>query len=177
MVKTYCLFAVIPALIFIDQLSKWAVTELLLRPASGGNSYGFIDWALDAPMPLSFSSIEITSFFNLVMVWNKGVSFGMFQASEQMGVWLLSGFAVIVSIGFFIWMLRSHSKLQKWALALVIAGAIGNVIDRLRFGGVIDFLDFHAFGWHYPAFNIADSLIVIGVIMLLFHNLFLEKTP
>lgn len=165
----------IPLLIVIDQLSKWAVTELLLRPHSGGTGYGLWEWITTPPMKLGFQSIEIFPFFNLVMVWNHGVSFGMFQATNTYGPFLLAGFAAIVSVIFTIWMIRSTSKLQSLSLALVIAGALGNVIDRLRFGAVIDFLDFHAYGWHYPAFNIADSLIVIGVIMLLFHSIFLDK--
>ena len=80
-------------------------------------------------------------------------------------------FAILISIALAIWMWRVHETLLAVALALVIGGAVGNVIDRIRFGAVVDFLDFHVGGWHWPAFNIADSAITIGVILLILDSL------
>jgi signal peptidase II len=114
--------------------------------------------------------IEVTGFFNLVPVWNHGVSFGMFADGSEMTRWLLTGFAAIVSIALIIWMLRGGSRFLVFSLALIIGGAIGNIIDRLWYGAVIDFVDLHVLGYHWPAFNLADSVICMGVVMLIIDN-------
>lgn len=111
--------------------------------------------------------ITVTSFFNLVMVWNRGVSFGLFQQGDDAGRYLLTGFAVIVGLVLIVWMLRSSTRLGVAGLALVAAGALGNAYDRVVFGAVADFLDFHFAGYHFWAFNVADSAITIGVGFLL----------
>jgi signal peptidase II len=80
----------------------------------------------------------------------------------------------VIAIGFFIWLLRCQRWQTALALVLVIGGAVGNIIDRVRFGAVADFLDFHAFGWHFPAFNLADSAITVGIAFLLIDSLFFE---
>ena len=158
-----------------DQLSKWAVTEHVIRPAlSEAPPLGLGEWLFAATERLPFTSIEILPFFNIVMVWNQGVSFGMFNNLNAYGPMILSIVSVLISIIFAIWLIRSTSRLQSLALCLVIAGALGNVIDRVRFGAVIDFLDVHAAGYHWPAFNIADSAICIGVFLLIIHAIFFE---
>lgn len=111
--------------------------------------------------------IVVTGFFNLVMVWNRGVSFGLFQQGDDAGRYLLTGFAVVVGLLLVIWMLRSTTGLAVTGLALVAAGALGNAYDRMVFGAVADFLDFHLSGYHFWAFNVADSGITIGVGLLL----------
>lgn len=113
------------------------------------------------------AGIVVTPFFNLVMVWNTGVSFGLFSEDSASRSWTLIAisFAVMIWLGWWLW--RAQSGLVAVALGMIIGGAIGNVIDRVRFGAVFDFLDFHAFGWHWPAFNVADSAIVLGVLLLL----------
>lgn len=120
--------------------------------------------------------IIVTPFFNLVMVWNTGVSFGLFSEDSASRSWTLIAvsFAVMIWLGWWLW--RAHSALAAVALGMIIGGAIGNVIDRYRFGAVFDFLDFHAFGWHWPAFNVADSGIVIGVLLLLADGFRPQKT-
>ena len=113
--------------------------------------------------------IKVTSYFNLVIVWNSGISFGMFQSGET-GRWLLVGFSSIVCLGLSIW-LWSHSR--SWpivALGIVVGGAIGNIVDRIIWGAVADFFDFHILGYHWPAFNIADSAITVGILMLLYDS-------
>ena len=110
--------------------------------------------------------IEVLPFFTLVKVWNPGVSFGMFKQLPH-GQWLLSGMGIIVSLFLLRLLFITDSERSAAAFALIIGGAIGNVIDRLRFGAVADYLDFHAFSYHWPAFNLTDSAIFIGVVLLL----------
>lgn len=117
--------------------------------------------------------LRVTSFFNIVMVWNRGVSFGLFNAPDahQAQRWILAVFALVAAIALFIWLRREPSPSLAVAVGLISGGALGNGIDRLRFGAVADFFDFHAFGWHWPAFNVADAAIVLGVAWLLIGNL------
>ena len=115
--------------------------------------------------------IPVTSFFDLVLVHNRGASFGIFSDAPGWASVALIVFAILISIALAIWMWRVNETLLAVALALVIGGAVGNVIDRIRFGAVVDFLDFHVAGWHWPAFNIADSAITIGVILLILDSL------
>lgn len=112
--------------------------------------------------------MEITPFFNLTMVWNRGVSFGLFNSPDaaQYQPWLLSLLALVI-VGFLLrWLKRQPGKLPAWGVGLVAGGALGNVIDRARFGAVADFFDLHISGWHWPAFNVADAAICIGVALL-----------
>ncbi|MES2127622.1 MAG: signal peptidase II [Pseudomonadota bacterium] len=115
----------------------------------------------------------VTSFFNLVLAFNEGAAFG-FLKSE--GGWQRYFFMAIgvFAVGFIIYMLRRHAgqRLFCWALALIAGGAIGNVIDRVLYGHVIDFLDFHFAGWgHFPAFNVADSAITMGAVLFIIDEL------
>lgn len=114
-------------------------------------------------------------FFRLVVVWNKGVSFGMLGGDKALAPWILSAVAVAVCIALFIWLRRTDRPLHGWGIGLVIGGAIGNVIDRARWGAVFDFADFHIGQWHWPAFNVADSAIVVGVGLMLIDSLVGEK--
>jgi signal peptidase II len=131
-------------LLICDQLSKWWIVGHVMNPPR---------------------RIEVTGFFNLVMVWNPGVTFGLGNSVES-GRWLFVGLALIVVVILLAWLSRAAHLWVMIALGLVIGGAIGNVIDRLRWGAVADFLDFHAFGQHWPAFNLADAGIVLGVLLL-----------
>lgn len=117
--------------------------------------------------------IEICPFFNLVMVWNKGISFGMFAGHNQpLALVALSAVIIVILLG---WLYKNHSPLVAFALGSIIGGAIGNIIDRLRFGAVADFFDVHAGTWHWPAFNIADSAIFIGVVLLCAHSMLVPQ--
>ena len=133
--------------IVLDQLSKWAILMFLDDPTA------------------------VTPFLNLVVVWNRGVSFGMFDTAGALGPWLLSGLALAVVAALVVWLRRVKHSLAGVALGLIIGGALGNVIDRVRFGAVFDFLDFHAYGYHWPAFNVADSAICVGAALLLLDGL------
>lgn len=121
--------------------------------------------------------IALTPFFNLVMVWNRGISFGLFRSDDPAQAWLLVGLAAAVVLVLIVWLRRVRAALPATGIGLVIGGAIGNIIDRLRFGAVADFFDAHAFGWHWPAFNVADSAIVAGVGLLLLDALFARPEP
>ena len=112
----------------------------------------------------------IDGFFRLVIVWNRGVSFGLLGGDRPLPAWLLSGVAIAVCVGLFIWLRRTDRSLTGWGLGLVMGGAIGNVIDRARWGAVFDFADFHVNQWHWPAFNVADSAIVLGVGLMLLDS-------
>jgi signal peptidase II len=124
-------------------------------------------------------SQTVTTFFNLVRVHNSGAAFSMLSNASGWQRWLFTGIGVVAT-GFIVWLLRSHptQKLFCFALALVLGGAVGNVIDRLAYGHVIDFLDFHwdwleplFFQGHFPAFNVADSAISVGTACLILDEL------
>jgi signal peptidase II len=128
-------------------------------------------WDLVMGQPL-----EITPFFDLVLVWNQGVSFGLLNGAGGSSPWWLIGLAGAIAALLIAWLWRETRALPQAALWLVLAGALGNVADRLRFGAVVDFLDFHLGGLHWPAFNVADSAIVIGAGLLLIDGLFSRRT-
>jgi signal peptidase II len=116
--------------------------------------------------------VRVTGFFNLVLVWNPGISFGIFQTGGELGRWMLVVLALAISVILVFWLRWEQRFWPKIAIWLILAGAIGNVVDRIRFGAVVDFLDFHAFGYHWPAFNVADSVIVMGAAILIVDSLF-----
>ena len=118
----------------------------------------------------------ITSFFNLVRAHNTGAAFSFLAQAGGWQRWLFTGIGLAAS-ALMIWMLRAHpgQKLFGFAIACILGGAIGNVIDRLVHGYVVDFLDFHWAGWHFPAFNAADSAITLGAACLLLDELLRVK--
>lgn len=125
---------------------------------------------------LECGRIDLSPVFDLSMTWNRGVSFGALQA-EGAARWILFVLTAAIAIGFGIWLLRASRKLTALALALVIGGAIGNLIDRARFGAVADFLDFSAlyFPW---IFNVADAAISVGAVLLLLDQVLAgRKSP
>jgi signal peptidase II len=160
-------------LLLADQLSKWFVTESLFRNALGlGDAMRFTDWLVSAPERLPSISLTQTSFLNLAMAWNEGISFGLMSN----GGWgLLTIASLLIAVFFYTWMMRTKYQVEAAALALIVGGALGNVIDRIRFGAVVDFLDFHWADWHFPTFNVADSAISVGVGLLLIHGLFFAQ--
>lgn len=119
-----------------------------------------------------FDSEAITSFFNLVYVMNSGAAFSFLAGAGGWQKWFFVVLAISVCT-WLIFMLRQSTteRLLSSALALILGGAIGNLIDRLRFDAVVDFLDFHYAGHHFPAFNVADSAISVGVALLLLHEI------
>tara|TARA_Y100001960_G_C14759451_1_gene873171 strand:- start:1732 stop:2208 length:477 start_codon:yes stop_codon:yes gene_type:complete len=131
----------------------------------------FTKWLVLDVWNLSDRNYEVAPFFNIVTVWNTGVSFGMFQSHSSAMPYLLSGLALAIVLALFVWLKRAENMFIAVSLGLIIGGAIGNTFDRLTFGAVFDFLDFHVLGYHWPAFNLADSAIVVGVLALLYDGL------
>ncbi|MEA3192441.1 MAG: signal peptidase [Betaproteobacteria bacterium] len=139
-------FAASLAIVLADQLTKWLV---LARFAPGERR-------------------EVTEFFNLVLVFNKGAAFSLLADAPGWQTPVLVAFAVAAALIVSVLLIRSPGRRMFSAgLALILGGAIGNVVDRLRFGHVVDFLDLHAAGWHWPAFNVADSAITVGAALLI----------
>ena len=134
------------AVIVVDQTTKVAAVELL-DPAS---------------------SVALLPTLNLVIAYNTGAAFSLLSTAGGWQRWLFIGIAVAIC-AFIVHWLRDLPRQARWlplALSLILGGAVGNVIDRVRIGAVIDFIDFHVGGWHWPAFNVADSAICIGVALL-----------
>ena len=151
--------AVAAIVVVLDQLSKAAVLA------------HFADSAAAAE--------RVTPFFNLVLTYNRGMSFGLFNTGAAGGgglnAVLFSLAAGAIIAGLLYWLSRITSPLLAVAIGLIIGGAIGNVVDRICHGAVIDFLDFHIGAWHWPAFNVADSAICVGVAAMLLDGLLLHR--
>ncbi len=139
------------AVLALDQVTKWWIVFTVMQPPR---------------------IIEVTPFFNLVMGWNYGISFGFLNSVPALAQWLLPMVVVVITAALGVWLYRTDRLRPALALGLIIGGALGNLIDRLRFGAVADFLDFHAFGVHWPAFNAADSAITVGAVVLILDSLF-----
>ncbi|MDA0902020.1 MAG: signal peptidase II [Proteobacteria bacterium] len=122
----------------------------------------------------AFPEIKVTGFFSLVKVWNTGVSFGMFNSIAN-GKYILSFINAVVTTILLIWLYRNKSQYITIAIAFIIGGALGNLIDRLQNDAVADFLDFYISSYHWPAFNVADSAVFLGVFLIIFEDLFTKK--
>ena len=125
-----------------------------------------------------FGGVRVTPFFNLVLTYNRGMSFGLFNTAGTGGgvnalVFSLVAAAIVAGLAW--WLSRVRSRFLAVAIGLIIGGAVGNVADRVRLGAVVDFLDFHVGSWHWPAFNLADSAICIGVAAMLLDGLLLHR--
>lgn len=118
----------------------------------------------------------VTSFLDLVLTCNSGVSFGMLNRAGLNSL-LFTVAAAVIAVVLVFWLNRARSSFLAVAIGLIIGGAIGNIIDRLRLGAVVDFLYFHAGAWYWPAFNLADSAICLGVAAMLLDGLLLRRAP
>jgi signal peptidase II len=145
---------IIAAVVLVaDQLTKWWILRLML------------------PRPPVEQVIPVLPFFDIVLVWNRGVSFGLFNNASGMNAVVFSLLAAAIVVGLLLWLRKAKEKLIVGGIGLVIGGAVGNVIDRLVHKAVVDFLDFHVGGWHWPAFNVADAAICVGVAALVLDGL------
>ena len=167
MKKIFKYLAIILAIVLLDQVSKGVLINLIT-----GRVPSFAPaWEL---IPVPYLMAHVTNFFNVVFTWNPGTSFSLFRAlgeSLPMVIIILTSF-VIGFLGYY--MARRAQVYERLPLAFIIGGALGNLIDRVRFGAVVDFLDFHIGGAHWPAFNVADMFICIGVGLYIL-NLFLAR--
>jgi signal peptidase II len=139
----------------IDQISKWWFMEVLLKP------------------PTNF--IHVMPSLNFVKAWNKGISFSMFSSDSEVGRWLLVAMSFAITVWLIVWLRKETEKHIQIALGLIIGGAIGNVIDRIRLGAVADFIDVYVGTYHWPAFNGADSFIFIGAAIILISSFICDK--
>ena len=139
------------AVLVFDQLSKW--------------------WVMTSYQPYEVQSL--LPVFNMTLVFNKGAAFSFLSDAGGWQRWFFTGLSSVVSIALLIWLLRlkSDERLTGVSLALILGGALGNLLDRISMGQVVDFLDFHWQQWHWPAFNLADSAITIGVVLMLLSSM------
>ena len=154
-----------------DQVVKWWAMDALMAAAQAIEVLPFFNLVMVCNRGIA---IEVLPFFNLVMVCNRGISFGMFGGGA-LPPWLLAAFAGAIAVSLGIWLARVETLLLAVGIGLVIGGALGNIVDRLRFDSVFDFLDFHVAGYHWPAFNLADAAITIGVVLLLIDALLISR--
>lgn len=147
-------YAIAAVAVLLDQLSKYWILYVFELPAKG--------------------SVPVAGPLNLTMVWNQGVSFGLLRADQDITRWALAAFAIVVSVVLALWVRNAGRPILAYALGLIMGGAVGNVIDRIRFGAVADFIDVSAlyFPW---VFNIADAAINIGIALLLIDMIRGEK--
>ena len=141
-------------LIFLDQVTKWWIINYIMQP---------------------IKILPITPFFNIVLTWNSGISFGIFSNQGSFSVIILSTLATLIVFFLAVWLMKAVNKKLIIGLICIIGGAIGNIIDRVYHGAVIDFLDFHIKSYHWPAFNVADSCIFIGATLIILDSLFPDK--
>ena len=142
-------------LVLIDQCMKIFISKIMLNNR--------------------FEEMQLLPFLNIVFVRNTGVSFGMFSEWGILGRYFFSIFSIVIGSFLILLAIFSDTKVFRSSLGLISSGALGNAIDRVYFGGVIDFIDFFIYNFHWPAFNFADIFITIGVILLLFDNIFNKK--
>lgn len=138
----------------LDQATKWLIVTIVMDPPR---------------------VIPVTPFFNLTLGLNRGVSFGMLGWLGETP-WVLIGISSAIVVGLLVWLWRVRRMVEAIGLGAIVGGALGNILDRMRLGGVVDFLDFHVAGWHWPAFNMADSAITVGVSLLLLNTVLEERS-
>lgn len=141
----------------------WALVILVADQVTKAHILGSYQWG---------GATAITSFFNIVRAHNTGAAFSFLAQAGGWQRWLFTGFGVVAAL-FILWQLRVHpgQKLFSFSLASILGGAVGNVVDRLMHGYVVDFLDFHWAGSHFPAFNVADAAITVGAVCLILDEL------
>ena len=119
--------------------------------------------------------LVLSPFLELVVVWNQGISYGLFKQNTEVGRWALVAVQIAAAVGLSLWMVRASGRILVLSLALIVGGAAGNALDRIVFGAVFDFVHFHVGAWSWYVFNVADAAIVAGVIGLLYDALVLER--
>ncbi|BBE72291.1 signal peptidase II [Oharaeibacter diazotrophicus] len=127
-------------------------------------------WILKGTDLADGGAIGLLPVLDLVLVWNRGISYGLFQQDDPVGRWGLVGFTVLAAVVLSVWMLRTNRRLVAASLALIVGGAIGNLIDRVAYGAVVDFVYFHVGSFSWYVFNLADVWIVAGVAGLLYDS-------
>jgi signal peptidase II len=150
--------------------SKARALGLVIIIAAFASDFLSKSWMLHVYDITAKSPVPVTPFFDLVMVWNYGISYGLFQQNSPMGQWFLAGFKMFIVIALCVWLWRNQSRLIAFGLGLIVGGALGNVLDRLLYGAVADFFHFHLGTFSWYVFNLADIWIVAGVAILLYES-------
>jgi signal peptidase II len=159
----------------LDQVTKWWLLVQVFRKAEGLTFATFTDLMLrrdDTMSQAGTTLADVPPFFKLVLAWNYGISFSLFRSDSPAAPWIFAGIALAIVTGLLLWLRRMDRGWPAIAVGLIIGGAFGNVIDRIRFRAVVDFLYFHWGEYYWPAFNAADAAITVGVAMLLIDGLF-----
>ncbi|MBI1216166.1 MAG: signal peptidase II [Alphaproteobacteria bacterium] len=165
-------FFLIFCIILADQATKWMMLESVLPEKA--QSLDFATWFFTrhhieyfADKQEQFKTITVSPMLNYIMVWNHGVSFGLFDSTNPKTSLIFIAIALMVSMMLVTWMVFARRRMLVLGLAFVSGGAIANAIDRVRFGAVADFIDVHLQDKHWPAFNVADSFVVLGAGLLI----------
>jgi signal peptidase II len=140
----------------LDRLSKYIMIERVMRP----------EGVTETPFYTS-KVIHLLPIFDLRLLWNPGISFSFFNSGAPLTVHILLAVRVVITLGLMWYMMRQTSRWMLFATGLIVGGALGTIFDQVTFGMVADFLDFHVGEWHFPAFNVSDSCISIGVFLWL----------
>jgi signal peptidase II len=155
-----------------------------MRPLPFGLLVALVTLALDQATKLGLlfladlpvrEPVVLAPFAQLIVVWNRGVSYGLFQQDSALGRWVLVGVSLLATAALSVWMARAGSRWLAGSLGLIVGGAVGNAIDRAAYGAVFDFVHLHAGAWSWYVFNVADAGIVFGVVGLLYDGLVLER--
>jgi signal peptidase II len=155
-----------------------------MTPARLGFWVALVTFALDQASKLYLlygydlpvrEPLVLAPFLELVVVWNQGISYGLFKQNTEVGRWALVAVQIAAAVGLSLWMVRASGRILVLSLALIVGGAAGNALDRIVFGAVFDFVHFHVGAWSWYVFNVADAAIVAGVIGLLYDALVLER--
>ncbi len=162
MKKISRVFAGIVGIILIDQIAKCFLLFLITGSA-------FVAGPAWTVVPVPYLMARVTNFLNIVFTWNPGTAFSMFRGLGDSAPWVMIIATGIIIALLIYYLARGAKSYERAPLILIIGGALGNLVDRIRFGAVIDFLDFHIGGAHWPAFNIADSFITIGVCLYILN--------
>ena len=156
----------------------------MTHPARFGALVALATLVLDQASKLYFLFVDVLAsreplalapFLDLIVVWNRGISYGLFQQHTELGRWALVVLSIAAAVGLSIWLHRASTRFLAAALGLIIGGAVGNVVDRIAYGAVFDFIHFHVGSFSWYVFNIADAAIVAGVAGLLYDSFVLEK--
>ena len=156
----------------------------MTHPARFGALVALATLVLDQASKLYFLFVDVLAsrgplalapFLDLIVVWNRGISYGLFQQHTELGRWALVVLSIAAAVGLSVWLRRASTRFLAAALGLIIGGAVGNVVDRIAYGAVFDFIHFHVGSFSWYVFNIADAAIVAGVAGLLYDSFVLEK--
>jgi signal peptidase II len=132
----------------------------------------FVLFGLDLPLR---EPLRLAPFLDLIVVWNRGISYGLFQQDSEIGRWALVAISLAAALGLSLWIRRATGRILALSLGLIVGGALGNVIDRFAYGAVFDFIHIHVGSFSWYVFNVADAAIVAGVVGLLYDSFVLEK--